>query len=123
MAETFPSINPYEVLGVDCETSREEIREAYQKLVLAHHPDKITATDFTEDIQNRFNDIQCAWKILGSHENRMLYDHDRNKREKEEQLLYERAPKAKLEEFQLVDGVYTKLCRCGDNYEVQISVL
>ena len=34
------SINPYQILGISSQSSISEIKEAYKKLALIHHPDK-----------------------------------------------------------------------------------
>jgi len=33
-------INPFELLGVDCKSSREEVRKSFKELALICHPDK-----------------------------------------------------------------------------------
>ena len=34
------NINPYKVLGIEKETSQDDIRKSYRKLCLKYHPDK-----------------------------------------------------------------------------------
>jgi DnaJ family protein C protein 9 len=33
-----PSIDPYEVLGLDTEATADDVKKAYRKLALKHHP-------------------------------------------------------------------------------------
>ena len=40
MNDSQVELDPYEVLGVDYEAELPEIREAFKKLVLKHHPDR-----------------------------------------------------------------------------------
>jgi DnaJ family protein C protein 9 len=35
-----PSINPYEVLGLEKTASQDEVKSAYRKAALKHHPGK-----------------------------------------------------------------------------------
>lgn len=48
----------YEVLGVDQQATPDQLKAAYQKLVLALHPDKAG-----EDSQERFQLLQQAWQV------------------------------------------------------------
>ena len=36
--DSRPSINPYEVLGLDPQVSADQIKSAYRKQALKHHP-------------------------------------------------------------------------------------
>lgn len=48
----------YELLGVDQQASPEQVKAAYQKLLLTLHPDKAG-----EDSQDRFQQLQQAWQV------------------------------------------------------------
>lgn len=39
--EDLPSINPYEVLGLERNASTDEVKSAYRKAALKHHPGTI----------------------------------------------------------------------------------
>ncbi len=60
----------YQVLGVSRTASTEEIRKAYRKLALKHHPDVSDAPDAAA----RFAEIQEAYDILTDSEKRKAYD-------------------------------------------------
>jgi DnaJ-class molecular chaperone len=51
----------YDVLGVDQQASSDQIKAAYQKLVLTLHPDKAG-----EESQERFQLLQQAWQVSSS---------------------------------------------------------
>ena len=58
----------YSILGVTNTASQEEIKQAYRKLAMKHHPDR-TGGDDTE-----FKKLQEAYSILGNEDNRRNYD-------------------------------------------------
>ena len=60
-------IDPYKVLGVDISASKEEIKKAYRKLAIEHHPDKGGSED-------RFKEISEAYNILSDVKRKREYD-------------------------------------------------
>lgn len=60
-------MNPYEILGVDKTASQDEIKKAYRKHVMTHHPDKGGDTE-------KFKSIQNAYEILSDSEKRANFD-------------------------------------------------
>jgi DnaJ-class molecular chaperone len=62
--------NFYDVLGVHKHASKEDIKKAYKKLVLLHHPDK----NKSENAKETFHQIQMAYEILYDDEKRKKYD-------------------------------------------------
>lgn len=56
-------IDYYEVLGVSKDATFAEIKKAYRKLALAHHPDKVAEPDRPE-AESKFKDISRAYEIL-----------------------------------------------------------
>jgi curved DNA-binding protein len=61
----------YSVLGVDRSASADEIKKAYRKLALEHHPDVNPGDTAAEE---RFKEISAAKEVLLSAEKRKLYD-------------------------------------------------
>ena len=59
----------YNVLGVDKTASPDEIKKAYRKLSMQHHPDR-NQTDTTE----LFQQISQAYDTLGNPEKKRMYD-------------------------------------------------
>jgi uncharacterized membrane protein YsdA (DUF1294 family) len=60
----------YEVLGVPRNASKEEIREAYRRLVLKYHPDR----NRSPDAEARLKEINEAYKVLMDDKKRRVYD-------------------------------------------------
>uniref|UniRef100_A0A6C0HGC9 J domain-containing protein n=1 Tax=viral metagenome TaxID=1070528 RepID=A0A6C0HGC9_9ZZZZ len=63
--------NLYDVLGVDKSATQEDIKKAYRKLSLLHHPDRNNGSDESKTL---FQTIQNAYEVLGTDENRKKYD-------------------------------------------------
>jgi len=63
--------NLYDTLGVEKSASQEDIKKAYRKLSLLHHPDR---NNGSEESKILFQKIQHAYEVLGSEENRKKYD-------------------------------------------------
>src|ERR1044072_3814004 len=62
----------YEVLGVDRSAGEEEIKRAYRKLAVKHHPDKNPGDKTAEE---KFKELGEAYEVLNDAEKRALYDH------------------------------------------------
>lgn len=60
----------YEVLGVDRDASKQDIRRAYRKLARKYHPDVNKA----EDAEERFKEIKEAYEVLKDDQKRAQYD-------------------------------------------------
>ncbi|CDK25361.1 unnamed protein product [Kuraishia capsulata CBS 1993] len=63
----------YEVLGVDRNATSIEIRKAYRKLALLHHPDKVPEHE-RDEAELRFKEISSAYEILSDEVKRDEYD-------------------------------------------------
>src|SRR5919199_1424285 len=60
----------YEVLGIQKNASKEEVKNAYRKLALQYHPDRNKAAGAEE----RFKEISEAYAVLSDDEKRKRYD-------------------------------------------------
>jgi len=61
----------YDVLDVDRNASDEEIKKAYRKLAILHHPDKNKGNP---DAETKFKEISNAYSILSDPETKNRYD-------------------------------------------------
>ncbi|KAF7907503.1 uncharacterized protein EAF01_005089 [Botrytis porri] len=68
-----PQINPYEVLGIEKTASEDEIKRAYRKSALKHHPDK-APEHLKSDSHTKFQEIAFAYAILSNPNSRKRYD-------------------------------------------------
>ncbi|KAK2865358.1 hypothetical protein FQN49_003655 [Arthroderma sp. PD_2] len=67
------SINPYEVLGVEEQASADQIKSAYRKQALRHHPDKVSP-EAKDEAHKKFQEIAFAYAILSDERRRRRYD-------------------------------------------------
>ncbi|CCL99116.1 uncharacterized protein FIBRA_01130 [Fibroporia radiculosa] len=70
------SIDLYEVLSVTHDATSDEIKKAYRRLALAHHPDKhTTASESAKaDASVKFQQIGFAYTVLSDDKRRKRYD-------------------------------------------------
>src|SRR5260370_37203264 len=61
----------YELLGVQRGASAEDIKKAYRKLAMQHHPDKNPGDKAAE---HRFKELSEAYDILKDDQKRAAYD-------------------------------------------------
>lgn len=66
----MPSENYYELLGVDKNASKEEIKKAFKRKAMEWHPDKNPAKEAKE----MFQKISAAYEVLSDEERRKIYD-------------------------------------------------
>ena len=60
----------YKILGVDRDISQSELKKSYRKLARKYHPD----VSKEKDAEERFKEVNEAYEVLGSEENRAQYD-------------------------------------------------
>jgi len=61
----------YQILGVNRDASAEEIKKAYRKLALQHHPDR---NHDKPEAEEKFKEASEAYSVLGNSEKRSIYD-------------------------------------------------
>ena len=62
--------NYYEILGIEKNASQQDIKRAYRKLAMQHHPDRGGDEEY-------FQQIQTAYDVLGDPEKKSQYDNPR----------------------------------------------
>ncbi|OCL02827.1 DnaJ domain-containing protein [Glonium stellatum] len=67
------TINPYEVLGLDKSATEDQVKAAYRKAALQHHPDKAKEED-KATAHTKFQEIAFAYAILSDTRRRTRYD-------------------------------------------------
>lgn len=61
----------YEVLGIEREATDQQVKSAYRKLALKHHPDRNPGN---REAEERFKEAAEAYAVLADREKRSLYD-------------------------------------------------
>lgn len=75
---SFPvGYDPYAVLGLSSKATDTEVKKAYKRLTLVHHPDKVSF-EMREQAQEKFIEINKAYKVLTDEETRRLFDETGN---------------------------------------------
>jgi len=62
----------YEILGVEKGADKKQIKKAYKRLAMKHHPDR--NADDKKSAEKKFKEIQKAYSILSDDQKRQAYD-------------------------------------------------
>ncbi len=68
MKTHFGTSCPYEVLGADKKATEEQLKKAYRKRSLSHHPDR------PDGDKERFQTLSAVYKMLADKDRRAVYD-------------------------------------------------
>jgi molecular chaperone DnaJ len=71
MIETMAKRDYYEILGVNRDASEEDIKKAYRKLAMKHHPDRNPDNPKAEE---HFKEAKEAYEVLSEGDKRAAYD-------------------------------------------------
>ena len=63
----------YETLGVDKSASAEEIKKAYRRMALRHHPDRVQPEQ-KKEAEEKFKEISEAYEVLSDPNKKSTYD-------------------------------------------------
>ncbi|KAH0542870.1 hypothetical protein FGG08_002730 [Glutinoglossum americanum] len=86
-----PQEDPYKVLGVPKDATKDAIRSAHRKLVLQSHPDKVQDESLRAQKQDEFQRVQQAYELLIDESRRQQYDETVKRDELRRQVAEERA--------------------------------
>jgi DnaJ-class molecular chaperone len=67
-------MNAYEILECDISSSKNDLKQAYHRLLLKYHPDKCINDTKKEENLNKFLEIKTAFHILNDDTLRTEYD-------------------------------------------------
>lgn len=101
----------YAVLQVDSDASQDDIKKAYQQLILRHHPDKVENGAGNSDV---FIRIDEAFKILKDPESRKVYDSKRF--QQTSQMIIHDTVRSDEFSFDESNEVHYFTCKCGGWY-------
>ncbi|KAL7924638.1 DnaJ domain-containing protein [Trichoderma austrokoningii] len=68
-----PTIDPYEVLGLERTATADQVKSAYRKAALKNHPDKVAGSQ-KEKAHEAFQSIAFAYAVLSDPARRKRYD-------------------------------------------------
>ncbi len=63
----------YDILGLKKDATEADIKKAYRKLALSHHPDRV-APEKKKDAEEKFKEVSEAYAVLSDAKKRQTYD-------------------------------------------------
>eukprot|EP00003_Mantamonas_plastica_P019669 TRINITY_DN3199_c0_g1_i7.p1 TRINITY_DN3199_c0_g1~~TRINITY_DN3199_c0_g1_i7.p1 ORF type:complete len:165 (-),score=53.85 TRINITY_DN3199_c0_g1_i7:314-808(-) len=119
----------YQLLDLEPDCSKEQIRKSYHRLALKHHPDKVqqntnsSSSEKKTESRLEFFRIQVAYETLVDSDRRKQYDQDLKKFE-----LHQDCPTMAQVDFDDMDWDdeferFQYQCRCGDYYFINLDEL
>ena len=127
-------MNAYELLECTPASSQDEIKASYHRLLLIHHPDKISNQQNYENSHSidKFLKLQSAFKILSDPSQRLSYDsllkqiditNKANQLEANDEDCFTKKCFMLNRDFNNNNQIYEKKCRCGSYYKISVNDL
>ena len=73
LEDLHTSIDPYKVLEINKTATADQVKSAYRKAALKHHPDK-AGPDSKDEAHQKFQEIAFAYAVLSDERRRKRYD-------------------------------------------------
>jgi tetratricopeptide (TPR) repeat protein len=78
----------YKILGVDKSASEQQIKKAYRKMALLHHPDKQTDPEKKASSDKKFKEVADAYEVLMDPEKKARFDNGEDLNEPPQQVFH-----------------------------------
>lgn len=104
----------YEVIGVASTAADDEIKDAYRKMALLHHPDRNAGSKSAEE---KFKEVVEAWETLGDSEKRKEYD---DKIASNRQQYYSQGGQVSDRQYDVVEVVVLTLEQVANGVEKEV---
>ncbi|XP_041852990.1 dnaJ homolog subfamily C member 24 [Melanotaenia boesemani] len=110
----------YAVLGASPSDSVQQLRHRYQQLALQWHPDRLRGRfpPEMELAENKFLEVEAAWRILSDQDTRRQYDLERRAQELTQDGPEDAAVNLEDMIWDQEDCVFTHCCRCGGRFSI-----
>lgn len=117
IAQNFGVSNLYQVLLVQNDCSRDELKRAYLRRSLDFHPDRFVDPNEKETMKIKFQLLNKIHELLSCQKTRKDYDRQLMKQQNtsDKTNLYD---VVQLSQCQLIDGAYVYQCRCSGSFIV-----
>jgi diphthamide biosynthesis protein 4 len=121
------SVDVYRVLGLDGKRNgkpitADELRQAYKRALLTHHPDKHAAVPSARVRLATIDDIAEAYRILGNAQLRAQYDRESKPLQSSDDLADDAVRHTGMETMDLEEldfdedsQTWSRQCRCGSS--------